>query len=103
MCGCMCGFRNFCQGGPRPTARKQLLSSFFLSPKLILQFYSGLSMVYFEENFPRFQRGSNSFQLGGGSNIFQGGGGTFSRGGPTFYRGGGGSNFFQRGGGGVVN
>ena len=46
-------------------------------------FYSGLSMVYFKENyhFPRFQRGSN---------IFQGVGG-----GPSFSRGGGVSNFFR--------
>ena len=51
----------------------------FFRPQLILQFYSGLSMVYFKENyhFPRFQRGSNIFQ----------GGPSFSRGGPTFSRG----------------
>ena len=54
---------------------------FFFSPHLfVLQFYRGLSMVYFKENynFPRFQRRSN---------ILQGGGVTFSRG----------SNFFQEG------
>ena len=36
------------------------------SPQLILQFYSGLSMVYFTENcnFPRFQRGSNISRMG---------------------------------------
>ena len=58
----------------------------FYSSQLILQFYSGLSMVYFKENynFPRFLRRSNIFQgEGGGSNIFQVG-----------------SNFFQGGGGG---
>ena len=83
---CMPGFRNFCQvggwgGGPCLTARKQLWQRFF-SPQLILQFYSGLSMVYFKENynFPRFQRGQT---------FFRGGGQTFSRG------GGGWSNFFQ--------
>ena len=53
----------------------------FCSPQLILQFYSGLSMVYFKENynFHRFQRGSNIFQ---GVHLFPGG--------PTFSRGGGG-------------
>ena len=57
---------------------------FFLSPQLILQFYSGLSMVCFKANyiFSKFQRGSNVFQGGGciifqgGSNFFQGGGGS---------------------------
>ena len=46
----------------------------FFSLQLILQFHSGLSMVYFKENynFPRFQRGSDKFQ--GGSNFFQRGG-----------------------------
>ena len=56
---------------------------FFLSPQLILQFGSGLSMVYFKENynFPRFQRGSNicqgvhDFPGGGGVQLFPGGGG----------------------------
>ena len=40
----------------------------FFCPQL-LQFYSGLSMVYFKEiyNFTRFRGG------GGGSNLFQGG------------------------------
>ena len=47
----------------------------------LLQFYSGLSMVYFKENY-NFTR-------------FRGGGG----GGPTYSRGGGGSNLFQGGGG----
>ena len=75
-------------GGPCPTARKQLRQRFFfLSPQLILQFYSGLSMVCFKANyiFSKFQRGSNVFQ-GGGCIIFQGG-----------------SNFFQGGGGGGLN
>ena len=55
----------------------------FFCPQL-LQFYSGLSMVYFKEiyNFTRFRGG------GGG-----GGGG----GGPTYSKG---SNFFHGGGGG---
>ena len=52
-------------GGSRPDCQKTALT--FFSPQLILQFYSGLSMVYFKENynFPRFQRGSNIFQGGG--------------------------------------
>ena len=72
----MRGFRNFGQGGgggcggwggSRPYCQKSALTSFFLfffSPQLILQIYSGLSMVYFKENynFPRFQRGSKIFQ-----------------------------------------
>ena len=59
---------------------------FFLSPQLILQFYSGLLMVCFKANyiFSKFQRGSNVFRGGGGCIIFQGG-----------------SNFFQGGGGGL--
>ena len=58
-------------------------------------------MVYFEENFPWFQRGSNSFQLGGGP-TFSRGGGDFFQGGPTSYRRG--VQLFQEGGGGgVVN
>ena len=50
----------------------------FFSPQLILQFYGGLSMVYFKENynFQRLRSGSNIFQgvhhLPGGSNFFQG-------------------------------
>ena len=76
---------NFGSWGSGPTVKKIMFFVFF-SPQLILQFYSGLSMVYFKENynFTRFQKGS-----------------TFSRGvhhfsgGPTFSRGGGG------GGGGV--
>ena len=56
-------------GGSRPDCQKTALTTFF-SPQLVK--YSGLSMVYFKENynFPRFQRGSNIFQ----------GGPTFSRG-----------------------
>ena len=76
----MRGSRNFCQGGggggvPGPTARNSSDNVFF---QLILQFYNGLSMVYYKENydFPRFQRGSNIFQgvehFPGGSNFFQG-------------------------------
>ena len=46
----------------------------FFSPLLILQFYRGVSNVYFRENyfFPKFQRGSNIFQ---GVQLFPGGGG----------------------------
>ena len=49
-------------------ARLPVNSSDNLFCPQILQFYSGLSMVYFKENynFTRF--------LGGGSNLFQGGG-----------------------------
>ena len=63
--------RNF-PGGSRPACQKTALTTFvfffvlFFSLQLILQFHSGLSMVYFKENytFPRFQRGSNFFQGG---------------------------------------
>ena len=61
--------RNFCQDGPGPTARKQL---FFFCPQL-LQFYSGLSMVYLKK----------TIILQG----FGGGGG----GGPTYSEGGAGA------------
>ena len=63
--GCMRGSKNFCRGGgSRPDCKKTALTLFFLSLQLILQFYSGLSMVYFKENynFPRYRRGSNIFQ-----------------------------------------
>ena len=40
----------------------------------LLQFYSGLSMVYFKENY-NFTRFFFFFWGGGGSNLFQGGGG----------------------------
>ena len=67
----MRGSMNFCQGGPGPTARKQLCQRFlsFFCPQL-LQFYSGLSMLYFKENynFTRFRGGGG----GGESNLFQG-------------------------------
>ena len=55
-------------------------SSSFFSPQLILEFYCGLSMVYFNENykFPRFQRGSIIFK---GVQHFPGGGFNFSQGG----------------------
>ena len=58
---CMRGSRNFCQGGPGPTARKHLF--------LVLNLFYSLTMVYFKQNY-NFQRGSNIFQ----------GGPTFSRG-----------------------
>ena len=43
-----------------------ILVSLGTGPQLILQFYSGLSMVIFKENY-------NFFQDYEGSNIFQGG------------------------------
>ena len=48
----MRGSMNFCQGGPGPTAKNKLCQRFlsFFCPQL-LQFYSGLSMVYFKENY----------------------------------------------------
>ena len=58
-------------------ARTALTTVFvFFCPQL-LQFYSGLSMVYFKENY-NFTR----FRGGGGSNLFQGGGGA-GAGGPN--------------------
>ena len=62
--------QEFLPGGSRPDCQKTALT----------MFNSGLSMVYFKENydFPRFHRGSNIFQGwggGGGGNFFQGGGG----------------------------
>ena len=58
-------------GWSRPDCQKTALTTVFVCfcPQL-LQFYSGLSMVYFKENY-NFTR----FQGGGGSNLFQGGGG----------------------------
>ena len=77
----MRGSRNFAMGwGVQARLSENSSDNVFFSPQLILQFYSGLSIVYVKENynFPRFQRGP-----------------TFSGGGdPTFSRGGG-SNFFQ--------
>ena len=77
--------RGFLPGGSRPDCQKTVLTLLFFFPvffstQLILQFNSGLSMVYFKENynFPRFQSGP-TFSRGGGSNIFQGD--------PTFSRG----------------
>ena len=82
----MCGSRNFRPGGvqallPEKSSDKYVFFFFFFSPQIILLFYSGLSMVYFEENynFSRF-RGGPTFSRGGG---------------PSFSRG---SNFFQGGG-----
>ena len=69
-------------GGGRVQARLPENSScnvvsLVFSPQLILQFYSGLSMVYFKENdhFPRFQREPNISRGGGSGDFFQGGGG----------------------------
>ena len=66
----MRGSRNFCQGVPGPTARKQPEQSFFLI-QLILQFTEGANSFITEKTI-----------------LFQG-----SRGGPTFSRGGGGPTF----------
>ena len=54
----------------------------FFCPQL-LQFYSGLSMVYFKEiyNFTRFRGGGGGPTYSKGSNFFHGGGG----GGPNAY------------------
>ena len=62
-------------GGSMPDCQKTAPTTFFLSPQLILQFYSGLSMVCFKANyiFSKFQRGSNVFQGGGGVHHFPGG------------------------------
>ena len=50
-------------GGSRLDCQETALKMLFclFSPQLILQFYSGLLMVSFKENynFPRFQRGSS--------------------------------------------
>ena len=40
-------------GGSRSDCQKTALTTFFPSPYRILQFYSGLSMVYFGSNFSR--------------------------------------------------
>ena len=59
---CMRGSRNFAGGPARLPENSSDNVFFFFSPQLILHFYSGLSMVYFKENFkfPRFQRESNT-------------------------------------------
>ena len=75
----MRGSSNFARGGSRTNCRKNSsdngFSLSFLSPQLILQFYSGLSIVYIKGNynFPRFQRGVQQFPGEGGSSFFQGG------------------------------
>ena len=58
----MRGSMNFCQGGPGPTAKNKLCQRFlsFFCPQL-LQFYSGLSMLYFKENY-----NLTRFRVGGG-------------------------------------
>ena len=71
--------QEFLPGGSRPYCQKTALTTFFFfffSPQLISQFYSGLSMVYFKENYdlPRFQGVQHFAGGGGGSNFFQGGG-----------------------------
>ena len=67
-----------CLSGGQVQARlpENRSDNFCFSPQLILQFYSGLSMVYFKENYfsqvqrgPTFPRGFNFFQ-GGGLNAF---------------------------------
>ena len=53
---------------------------FFFCPQL-LQFYSGLSMVYFKEiyNYTRFRGGGGGPTYSKGSNFFHGGGGGGSK------------------------
>ena len=68
------GSRNFCQGGPGPTARRHtgqggLFFGFFFSPQLILQFTEGVQWFIAEKTI--LSQGSR-------------GGPTFSRGGPLF-------------------
>ena len=81
---CMCGSRNFHRGGGGrgglgPTDRKKkVLTTLYFSPQLILQ--RG-PMVYFKDNFSRFQRSifsrggpiANSYMETQGTVIFQGG------------------------------
>ena len=60
----MHGSRNFCQGvqARLPENSSDVVGfffSFFFSSQLILQFDSGLSMVYFKENY-NFQGGFNA-------------------------------------------
>ena len=79
----MCGSRNFHRGwgGLGPTDRKKVLTMLYFSPQLILQ--RG-PMVYFKDNFSRFQRSifsrggpiANSYMETQGTVIFQGGGGS---------------------------
>ena len=65
-------------GGLGPTDRKKVLTTLYFSPQLILQ--RGL-MVYFKDNFSRFQRSifsrggpiANSYMETQGTVIFQGG------------------------------
>ena len=66
----MRGSRNFCLWGVPARLPENSSDNVFLSPQLLLQFYSGLSMVYLKKTI-----------------IFQG-----LRGGPTFFRG---FNIFQ--------
>ena len=70
-----CADPGFSPGGGGGGQKNTLIT--FFRHQFFLQFYRGVSMVYFKENY-----------------IVSG-----SRGGPTFYRGGG-PNFFGGGGGG---
>ena len=68
----MSGSRNFCQGGQARLPENSSDNVFCLFCPQLLQFYSGLSMVYFKENynFTRF-RGEGVQPIPGGG----GGGG----------------------------
>ena len=63
--GTMRGSRNFCHGGPGPTARKQFGQRFF-SPQLILQSTEGIQWFYY--------RGGPTLPRGGGPTSTMGGG-----------------------------
>ena len=73
-------------GGSRHDCQKTALTTFlfcFFSPQLILQFYSGLSMVYLKENIILLGfRGGSTFSRGWG-------------GGPTFSREGRNANLYR--------
>ena len=85
----MRGSKNFCQGGggwgggvSKSDCQKTDLTTFVILflvlvlNLLFLQFYSGLSIVYFKEDY-NFPRGSYIFQGGGGGLTLsrEGGGG----------------------------
>ena len=76
-----CGIGSTQGGGKTSHLGVKLFTGTYCNFFFFLHFDSGLSMVYFKENykFPRFQRVSNIFQGGGGP--------TFSRGGSNFFQG----------------
>ena len=73
----MLGSRNFFQGGggSRLDGQKTVLTSFFFSPQLILQFTEGVQWFYLLRKlyFSKDPEGVQHFP--GGSNFFRGGGG----------------------------